>query len=141
MTFKVNAPRVVHETLDDETIVIDTQSGFYYTARGAASAIWKAISEGQSPELIRAAYQRKGRQLPQAVLDGYVQQLSNANLIIPAETLTSGSAWNAPVHGSDQIETLDFECHEDMQGLIELDPIHEIDASQGWPFQTDETNR
>ncbi len=140
MIFQVNAPRVVHETLDGETIIIDTENGFYYTAHGHASAIWRALSEGHSPELIRSAYQREGKQLPQPVLDDFVRQLGDANLIIPAGQLLSQSTWKAPADGADQLKTLEFECHEDMQGLIELDPIHEIDASQGWPFQTDETS-
>jgi hypothetical protein len=29
--------------------------------------------------------------------------------------------------------------HADLQELIELDPIHEVDTAQGWPFRGPET--
>ena len=43
---KVNAPRMVHETVDDEVIVIDLATGAYYSLAGSAAHIWALIAAG-----------------------------------------------------------------------------------------------
>jgi hypothetical protein len=46
MSYVINAPRIVHETIDDETIVIDFDSGTYYSARQVANRIWLWVAAG-----------------------------------------------------------------------------------------------
>jgi len=52
MNYRINEPRVAHETLDDERIIIDFETGVNYSSRSEAMLIWQAICEGYSLEII-----------------------------------------------------------------------------------------
>ena len=41
--YRVNAPAVVDETIDGETVIIHLESGRYYSAAGVGSVIWESI--------------------------------------------------------------------------------------------------
>ena len=44
--FRVNSPRVMHETIEGEVIVIDLTTGSYYSLRDASAEIWREIEAG-----------------------------------------------------------------------------------------------
>jgi hypothetical protein len=128
--FQANSPRVVHETLDGETIIIDTQTGLYYTADGHTGAAWLALTAGVPPEVIGQAYAAAGHPLA-AQVPALVQELLAAELIVP-DTQTAAASYTVPGLPGD---SLALKRHADMQELIELDPIHEVDPGQGWPMR------
>lgn len=131
--YQVNSPRVVHETLDGETIIIDTQTGLYYTVAGHASAVWAALANGVAVEQISGAYRDAGLSLAEAV-QAYAAQLEAAELLRPAPDASASSGFVIPMSGESG-SLLVLHRHADMQELIELDPIHEVDPSQGWPMR------
>ena len=45
--FRVDSRRVVHETIDGETILIDLQSGNYYSLGGCGSSVWDLLTRGE----------------------------------------------------------------------------------------------
>ena len=44
ITFRINAPRVVYQTIENETIIIDFDNGAYYSADGVGAEIWEGIA-------------------------------------------------------------------------------------------------
>jgi hypothetical protein len=46
--FRVNSPKVTHETVDDEVVIINLDSGSYYSMSGIGAAIWSLIDSGAS---------------------------------------------------------------------------------------------
>lgn len=132
--YQANSPRVAHETLDNETIVIDTSTGFYYTLDGIASIMWEALVHGVSPDRIATACVETGVLQAKEALD-FMQQLVSAELLVLAteprsEIEFDTSAFRSVKEGKPELKT-----HSDLHGLIELDPIHEVDPAQGWPMQ------
>lgn len=133
--YQVNAPRVIHETLDGETIVIDTQAGFYYTAAGHASVIWLALVAGQAPQKIVDAYTAAGL-IAQSEIHKFIKDLLDAELIVVAAgDHVISSVFSIPAIAGMDAPDLQFKCHSDLHELIEMDPIHEVDMSRGWPVQ------
>lgn len=129
--YQANTPRVVHETIEGETVIIDTVSGLYYTAAGNSSVIWEAIAAGANVDDIKATYASCGRDAGE--VQSFLDQLIEAGLLAPRSEIAVPA----------QISMIDatlpapaLTIHDDLQGLIELDPIHEIDAAQGWPFRS-----
>lgn len=45
MNYRVNMPRIAHETLDDETIVIDFEQGTYYSLSDVANWVWFLLAK------------------------------------------------------------------------------------------------
>lgn len=129
--YQVNAPRVVHETLDGETIIIDTQTGLYYTVDGHASAIWNALADGIADKQVISTYEELAPELAGQV-SGFVADLVNASLLRLSDEAASPRPFALPPLGSNTAAIL-LKRHADMQELIELDPIHEVDPAEGWP--------
>ena len=41
MSYTVNAPLVIADNIDDEVIILDMESGKYYSTQGSVAAIWQ----------------------------------------------------------------------------------------------------
>lgn len=137
MNYVINAPRIVYETIDDETIVIDFDSGTYYSARQVANRIWLWVAAGfnlsQITSGIASEYQLEPEQVADVVA-GFIADLVDHELILEsAELLSSPIAPSAqdPTPFSPPI----LEKYSDMQDLLLLDPIHEV-GEQGWPHRS-----
>ncbi len=44
--FRINRPRVTHETIDGESVMIDFDTGNYYSLNPVGSAIWDLVDAG-----------------------------------------------------------------------------------------------
>lgn len=103
---------VISDTLDGDTIVIDVQTGAYYTLTPAAGRLWEQA-------------QTSGTCEPNGEADNGV-----LGALIAEGLLSATSAGTAPVAGSDASAA--FTRYTDMEELLLADPIHDVD-DQGWP--------
>ena len=140
--YRVNKPRVVHEIIDNEVVIIDFETGSYYSLNGAGADIWALLEHGALPAeivdniLLRYESPRPGAE--QAV-NQLLKELQKQSLITSTPGGTSSGPKPAPESRPAkektalQIPTLNK--YTDMQNLLLLDPIHDTD-SMGWPNLT-----
>jgi hypothetical protein len=134
--FDVDSRRVVHETIDGETILIQLETGTYYTLAGAGPDIWALLAEGSSEDEVAAEMQRRHPGDPHAVamaISKLVADLVREKLLAPAAARNG----RVPVAPPARTEPGPFEAPElkkytDMEYFLLLDPIHEVDQA-GWP--------
>ena len=136
MYYRVNAPHVISETIDDETIIINLDSGAYYSTRGVANQIWKQLAQGESAARVlesalsqyrgeRAEIETSIRQfLATLVEDALMVETEEGNSAFTPLAAAPTEPFVAPV----------LEKFTDMADLLLLDPIHEVDAAAGWPM-------
>lgn len=130
----------MHETIDDEVIVIDLASGSYYSLRATGAEIWRGVERGltedEIAELVGARYEASPGEIGAGVSE-LLRELSAEGLIESA----NGAGEPLPVELSlranddrprERFQPPVLEKHTDMQDLILLDPVHEVDA-RGWP--------
>lgn len=136
---KINEPNIVHENIDGETVILNLDSGIYYSITDIAADIWSYIEKGAPANeilpLIRENYHcSEGNEENAVIL--FLNQLQQEGLVVAMDdnsprpqnwkdkiTLNDNKAvFNAPV----------LHKYTDMQDLLILDPIHEVDAT-GWP--------
>lgn len=134
MYYRINSPQVVHETIDGETIIIDFESGTYYSVREVANQIWAWIGEGNHVDQIVAQalthYTGEPSEI-ESTVRAFMSNLAKETLIVTAEPTTLPSVH--PSAGVREPFTPPLlERYTDMQDLLLLDPIHEVDE-QGWP--------
>ena len=137
--FKV-APRVIHETIDGEVIIIDLGTGSYYSLRGSGADVWQLIhgSPGvASAELVDAltAHYEVGDVEIGTAVSAFVDKLSAEGLVTPADANDLPGALSVPEsNGSPPraFEAPTLEKYTDMQDLVLLDPVHEV-GEIGWP--------
>ena len=137
--WRVNAPDVISETIDGETIILHLGNGFYFSAGGSGPVAWQMLSESatmaQTVSAIKARYETSGIDV-ESELDRFVRELTTEELLIPAPA-TGGelSAASAPVDASNRLpfESPTIAKFTDMEDLLLLDPVHEVSPDQGWP--------
>jgi Coenzyme PQQ synthesis protein D (PqqD) len=138
--YRVNSPRVMHETIDDEVIVVDLSTGSYYSLRATGAAVWQALDGGLSEREISDAmivrYDGAAEEITAAVAE-LLRELTEEGLIVSSDgldeagpTAVSQAAQDGKPRERFQLPVV--EKHTDMQDLILLDPVHEVGA-QGWP--------
>ena len=133
--FRVNAPDVVSETIDGESVIINLYKGLYYNLNPVGSVIWEQVAAGYSIMQVSTAFAAACPGLSDADADSIVnliQQLLQESLIVVTEDSPSEAVPVVTATGS--FETPVLYKYADMQDLLALDPIHDVDES-GWPNQ------
>jgi hypothetical protein len=140
--FRVNKPRVVHETIDNEVVLIDFDTGSYYSLDRVGADVWGFVESGatlcQIVDGIACRYDGDHGNMEAAVRQ-LLAELLQENLVVPDETGEAENIENHTTRGeaAPQTKRPGFEVpflqkYTDMQELLLLDPIHEVDET-GWP--------
>jgi hypothetical protein len=135
-SYQLNSPKVVYEAFEDETVLINLDSGNYYSFSGSGALIWDRIVSGESIASVIEYLQERFADAADIALwvEDFVRELVEENLIVKN---SSGTAKNVK-QGKAEIPTLArlekpvLQKYSDMQDLLLLDPIHEVDET-GWP--------
>lgn len=137
---KINSPKVVHEIIDGEVVIVHLVKGHYYSLVKTGADIWSGIERGISRELILeemvSRYDGDPADIANAV-NNMIEQLQEEELIAVAQTEESATAAAGATEAKANPEKLSFEPpkldkYTDMEDLLLLDPIHEVDET-GWP--------
>jgi hypothetical protein len=135
---RINAPQVIHESIDGEVIVIDLGTGSYYSLKDSGAAVWDALdrtggaTERDLVHALEARYEGSREQF-EAGVQYLLNVLRDEGLVVEAETAGLPAAILEEAAGTRvAFETPRLEKFTDMQDLVLLDPVHEVDAT-GWP--------
>ena len=134
--FRVNTPTVTHETIDGEAVIINLDSGNYYSLVEAGSLIWAIVERGASASevqhLVQQSYEGDAANMDQGVQELLVQ-LQQENLIVPVDGTPAVDLTDLHNgHKKLPFKTPLLNKFSDMQELLLLDPIHDVDDT-GWP--------
>ncbi|MCX6044758.1 MAG: PqqD family protein [Chloroflexi bacterium] len=142
--FQLNSPSVVCDIVYDDVVLVNLESGAYYSTEKVGVTIWQQIDQGQSVgeivQTLSGQYSGDTGEIEKNVYD-LIGQLLNEGLIVPGHTARSMMAKSGPANNtparSAQNQKQPFEgviLHKfvDMQDLLLLDPVHEVD-DLGWP--------
>ncbi len=134
--YEVNEPRIIHEVIEGNAVVIDGEKGLYYALNPAGTRIFSAFAGGASPDAVLEALSRevevRGWDAGEEVAR-FLAELVRREILRPGgggnggydPTPLSGVAGEAPT----------LTCFEDLQELLLIDPIHQVDVSEGWPVE------
>jgi hypothetical protein len=130
--FRVNQPQVIRESFESEVVIINLDTGNYYSLEKTGALIWDWIEQGATLDGIVAQLAERGT-VPAAemaaALKQFVSELERERLIMP----DGEAAGQAPMPaGAAPFAPPILNRYEDMQQLLLLDPIHDVDAN-GWP--------
>ena len=118
MSIRINAPDIIQETFDDESVIVNLRQGLYYSLNKAALPLWEEIVRGSSLDKLNTG----GHEFSSDDVAGFVRELRAENLIIvEGEDIPDGVS-----------PTIYLQKFEDLQDLLLLDPIHDVDE-RGWP--------
>jgi hypothetical protein len=138
--FRVNTPQVTHETLDGEVVIINLDTGIYYSTNGIGAAIWRLLDTGVSVEQIVSTMTKCYTGDPQEIeteVKTLVDKFQQESLIV-ADDGAQTAATNGTVAAFKEAAELPpfaspiLQKYSDMEDLLLLDPIHDVDET-GWP--------
>jgi hypothetical protein len=132
-SFRIASPNIIRETFDDEAVIVNLDSGAYYSLQGAAAVIWTLLERGCSESAIggRLIQQYTGEPGEiQQQCRAFLQQLIDERLVIAAAD--AGAELPEASGPVKPFEAPALAKFSDMQELLLLDPIHETDET-GWP--------
>lgn len=130
--YRINTPRIIHETLDQETVIIDTETGVYFVAGGSGPTLWAALEHGASAQVLAEQLAQPTGAQPASLLpavERFLAELSAEQLIVAtAESTLSPTAFD----GATTFVPPTLQKFTDMENLLLIDPIHEV-GDAGWP--------
>lgn len=146
-SYRINHPAVIAEVIDDEAIVVNLDSGAYYSLRNSACAIWELLTHHHTLSEVVASARAAYAGSADEIWDGVVRlldELVTESLLVPTDTAPPDTAppdtappatsvlkardeGDRPVFGQPVLEKF-----TDMADLLLLDPIHEV-GEAGWP--------
>jgi hypothetical protein len=138
--FQIKSPQVIHETVDGEVVIVNLESGTYYSLTGSGERIWAAIARGESVDdmltMFHAGHEGIGRHI-EATVSSFLEELEREGLITrehdsPEESPRAGASIPAASTGA-ALEAPVLQKFQDLKELILLDPVHEIHEDLGWP--------
>jgi transcriptional regulator of heat shock response len=140
--FRINSSKVIHETIDGETVIVNLDSGNYYSLDKVGADIWECIVKNvpmhRIIETIASQYTGEREEIEKAMYQ-FVDEMQQENLIAINES--HGYVSEAHIGPEDETEQMKelsifatpvLHKYSDMQDLLLLDPIHEVDET-GWP--------
>ena len=140
--FRINSPSIVNETIDGEAVMINLDTGSYYSADKIGAVIWTWIDEGRSIgeilSLLTERYDGAPAEIESAVRS-FIQSLCSESLIV-ASNISAETRAPSPPPARTPFIAPSLEKYDDMKDLLLSDPIHDVGA-QGWPHRTEPSTR
>lgn len=137
--FAINYPNVVAEVFEGEVVVVDLESGQYFSLAGTGAAIWAEVIEGrtidQVAQVLTDTHDTDGVDVV-AETTRFVSQLLDQNLVIPGPATTGDLERTVVLDARPPFVAPALEVYNDLQDILLLDPIHEVDQA-GWPVAPD----
>lgn len=145
-SLRVPGAHVISETLDGEAVVINLETGVYYSLAGTASEIWDHVQQGSRRSRVVSELDRRYRAEPGEIasaVDQLLGKMEDEKLLVREPAGSSGTstqpAERAPEGAPSDRPFVEpsIERFTDIQDLLLLDPIHEVD-DRGWPHEPSE---
>jgi hypothetical protein len=133
---------VTHEIIDGEAVIINLDTGNYYSLVETGSLIWSLVDKGASTSdvqnLVQQTYQGDAADIDRGVQE-LLGQLQQENLIVPVDVAPAVDLTELQQilpasngHAKPSFNPPLLNKYSDMQELLLLDPIHDVDEA-GWP--------
>jgi hypothetical protein len=140
---RIRTPLVIHETVDDEVVIVNLESGTYYSLVGTGALVWNALEQtataGEVTNHLRAAFANSADEIAESVT-AFLSELLREGLIVatepddpPSSARPATAKLTEPIATPALFTTPVLEKFSDMQELILLDPVHEVEEDKGWP--------
>ncbi len=136
---RVNEPNVVHETIDGETILLDLNTGNYFSLDGPGALIWEFIHQtGDRNKAIEIMVSENT-----AISENIIASVTSfVESLVEEKLLVQSAASPIPSNLFELEKQLSAAARDfipprvikysDMQDLFLLDPIHDV-GELGWP--------
>ncbi len=134
---EINRDHVVHDTFEGETVIINFNSGRYFSLSGSAPFVWCLLEHSPSQDdLAHALAARYGiaEEIAAASAAAFVDKIIAEQLVLTKEGPSKAQIEPQPGDGpAGPFEPPGLDVFNDLEDMIQLDPVHEAAPDRGWP--------
>jgi Coenzyme PQQ synthesis protein D (PqqD) len=133
--YSTSVPMLVSRQFDDEIVLVNYETGIYYSLLGTGADIWLALKAGRTAANIITAFSHRYPPAAQAIasaVPAFIDQLLSEGLIATVAESQNCVAWS-PI-AADAFSSPVLERFDDLRDLLLLDPVHEV-GDAGWPIR------
>ncbi len=144
--FRINEAGIVHESIDEEVVIINLETGSYYSLQRPAVDVWGVLTAPASVEDIATAvcerYEVDPADMTQEV-QRFLDELQQEDLIVLDANPGGTHAFARPSLQKHKapFEPFRLQKFTDMTHLLLLDPVHDVDEEMGWPIRKPEAEQ
>jgi len=133
--YEINTPHVISESLGDETVIINLETGTYHSLNRNAALIWQNLRKPIATNLLLEMMTVK-EVVDQSAIAKALEDFLGVLLAQGLVRLSTTKSHSENITKM-SLEDLQLVCdnYNDMQDLLGLDPIHEADPQAGWPHK------
>jgi len=138
-TLFADTTRFPHETIDGETVLVDSQLGHLYLFTGLGPWLWHRMTLGGTVEEVVAEMAARFGADAADPVRRFIEALEEAELLRAGDGRPGGSGKDASMPCPDAFTVPAMERYEDIADIIAMDPVHDIDTTKGWPHRKTES--
>jgi hypothetical protein len=135
MPSSINRDRFVRETIDGETIIMDTVSGRLLLLRETAPLVLTMLDSGTPQKSVLEEVSNRYGTEAETQTRNFVAKLAELGVIVTEGAVDSDRNAKAvgAVNWPSAFAPPVVEVYDDIADIITMDPIHDVDANSGWP--------
>jgi len=136
--YSINHSKLVSETIDGEAIIVHLETGAYYSLRGSAALIWDQLLEGDTLSHLTSYLEEQVEAVSEpleADLAAFLSDLQAEGLVILVEGQQKSGQNSVKIGQKSAYVKPMVDKFTDMSDLLLLDPIHQVEDEEGWPFK------
>lgn len=127
--------RFPNETIDGETVLIDSEKGHLFLFTGIGPQVWQSLTTGAVVEsLVDEVTARYGAPAAEPTR-AFITALEQAGMLRNEPVPGMASAPTTPPGWPAGFEAPTLERYDQIADIISMDPIHEVDPGKGWPHR------
>lgn len=125
--------RFPHDTVDGETVIIDSARGCLFLLTGSGPWIWSLMIRGHTTDgLVSDVAARFGAEAG-AQAASFLASLTDHGMLTEEAPDDGGAAAELPM--PDTFVAPQIEKYDEISDIIAMDPIHDVDPTKGWPHR------
>ncbi len=134
MNFNINAAVYDLEDFDDEIVLVNIQTGVYFTMSESAPLIIRELSKGVNLSQVFDDIDTSKHDINAKVaIKNFIEILIQEKILVENPSIEIGNTIDC-----NSINSLPmYKKFEDMGDLIKLDPIHDV-SDLGWPNKSEQ---
>jgi hypothetical protein len=139
MRYEIDRARIILERFEEETVLVNIESGYYYSVSSAGSEILELLEEGFATDDLAPALFGDSETLNRfrIRIAQFVEKLAVEGIVVERDSASNAGPcfhkeWPRYPDGAGYEPPM-FERFDDVRDLLLIDPVHQVDLELGWP--------
>lgn len=130
--------RFPNDTIDGETVLIDSEKGHLFLFTGIGPQIWQRLATGISTDALVEELTARYGQPAAAPSRSFLEALDQAGMLRKDPVPSAAPGSQTQISWPPTLTAPALERYDQIADIISMDPIHEVDPNKGWPHRPGE---